>query len=252
MSNSPFSAHIRSFGILLLLTVMFAPLANAQRWSWPDKLENMQVLPADWTGQRLSPVMRGFSRALGVRCSYCHVGDEGESLATYDFVSDDNPNKDRAREMLRLLGSVNDHLQKIEPSGDERVNMWCDTCHRGRPKPMTLAEELTAAHRSGGIEEALAHYAELRSEYYGRGAYDFGEDALNNFGYDVLENDVEAAIQIFTLNTEQYPESGNLFDSLAEGYLTAGDSVMAVVYYTKALSLDPSNRGARAKLEDLQ
>ena len=117
---------------------------------------------------------------------------------------------------------------------------------------MTLAEELGAAHRNGGIENALAHYAELRSEYYGRGAYDFGEDALNNFGYDVLENDVEAAIQIFTLNTEQYPESGNLFDSLAEGYLAAGDSVMAVVYYTKALSLDPSNRGARAKLEDLQ
>ena len=34
-------------------------------------------------------VMPGFTRALGVRCSYCHVGEEGESLSTYDFASDD-------------------------------------------------------------------------------------------------------------------------------------------------------------------
>lgn len=252
MVNALFTRRMRSTGIVVLLSAMVIPLASAQQWSWPEKLENMQVLPADWTGRRLSPVMRGFTRALGVRCSYCHVGEEGESLATYDFVSDDNPNKDRAREMLRLLGSVNDHLRKIEPSGDQRVNMWCDTCHRGRPKPMTLAEELGAAYRSGGIDSALALYDELRERFYGRGAYDFGEDALNNFGYDVLEQDATLAIQIFTLNTEMFPESSNAFDSLAEAYMTAGDNEAAIRYYTKSLELDPRNDNARARLEDLQ
>ncbi len=54
--------------------------------------------------------MKGFTRALGVRCSHCHVG--GNPLSTYDFASDENPNKGRAREMLRMLNSINEHLQK--------------------------------------------------------------------------------------------------------------------------------------------
>ena len=53
----------------------------------------------------------------------CHKGEEGKPLSTYDFASDDNPNKNRAREMYRMLGDISDHLKKIEPSGDKRVNM---------------------------------------------------------------------------------------------------------------------------------
>ena len=98
-------------------------------------------------------VMTGFTSALGVRCSHCHVGEEGQPLSSYDFPSDENPNKDRAREMLRLLGAVNGHLEKIEPSGGQRVNMWCHTCHRGRPLPTTLDEELREAYAEGGVGE---------------------------------------------------------------------------------------------------
>ena len=110
--------------------------------------------------------MTGFTRALGVRCSHCHVGEEGEPLNTYDFASDDNPNKERAREMLRMLGSINDHLKNIEPSGVQPVNMWCHTCHRGRPRPMTLAEELAEKYRSDGLESSVAHYAKLKEQEF--------------------------------------------------------------------------------------
>src|SRR5215469_2763158 len=128
---------------ILLLIVLFAPRARVQEsWSWPEKPKNLQVLPKDWPGSRLQPVMIGFTGALGVRCPYCHKGEEGKPLSTFDFASDENPNKDRAREMLRMLGTINDRLQKIQPSGDQRVNMWCHTCHRGRPRPTTLEEEL--------------------------------------------------------------------------------------------------------------
>lgn len=40
--------------------------------------------------------MRGFTRALGLRCSHCHVGEEGAPLATYDFAADEKPLKARA------------------------------------------------------------------------------------------------------------------------------------------------------------
>lgn len=222
------------------------------QWKWPDKPQNLQVLNKDWPGSRLSPVMRGFTRALGVRCSYCHVGEEGKDLSTYDFVSDANPNKNRAREMLRMLGDVNDHLKKIEPSGDKRVNMWCHTCHRGRPRPMTLEEELGQQYRTKGIDAALNHYHELKKNFYERGAYDFSERSLNNFGYELLEKDIAAAIRIFTLNTQVFAKSSNVWDSLAEAYLKSGNVKLARRYYETSLKLDPKNNNARENLNKLE
>ncbi len=77
------------FLILILVgTILFSRSVQAQRFSWPDKAENLKALPEDTNADQLSDIMRSFTRSLGVRCSHCHVGNEGESLATYDFVSD--------------------------------------------------------------------------------------------------------------------------------------------------------------------
>ena len=241
-------------GVIAFVALGFALPAQAQeQWTWPEKPENLQILPKDWPGSRLRPVMMGFSRALGVRCAHCHDGVDGQPLSTFDFASDANPNKDRAREMLRMLGTINDHLDNIEPSGDQRVNMWCHTCHRGRPRPMTLGEELGETYRMKGLEAALEAYTDLRAAYYGKGTYNFGEGALNEFGYALLRNDDTAgAIQIFTLNAETFPESANVWDSLAEAHMKAGDNALAERYYQKSLDLDPNNDNAKAMLEKLK
>src|SRR5579864_438339 len=242
-----------TFAVMILVTLSALPALPQASWSWPEKPSNLKVLPKDWSGDRLRPVMIGFTRALGVRCSYCHKGEEGKPLATYDFASDANPNKDRAREMLRMLGDINDHLKKIQPSGDQRVNMWCDTCHRGRPRPMTLREELGEQYRKNGIKAALGHYDELRKKFYDRGAYDFGEDSLNDFGYDVLgKNDAASAVQVFQLNAQLFPQSGNVWDSLAEGYMKSGDMKKAGENYEKALTLDPKDDNAREQLKKIK
>ena len=194
--------------------------------------------------------MKGFTAALGVRCSYCHKGEEGKPLSTFDFVSDENPNKNRAREMYKMLGSINDHLKNIQPSGDKRVNMWCNTCHRGRPKPATLDEELGESYRKGGIKAAVAHYNELRGKFYGRGAYDFGELPLNNFGYELMNGkDISGAIEVLTINTKEFPESANVWDSLAEAYMKQGDNEKARTYYERSLQLDPTNENAKTMLK---
>lgn len=230
---------------------MAATPVNAQ-WQWPDSTENLQVLPAHWSGERLSPVMRGFTSALGVRCQYCHATNGETRLQDMDFVSDENPNKERAREMLRMLGSINDHLGNIEPSGDQRVNMWCHTCHRGRPRPMTLAEELGEKYRLQGFDAAMQHYEELRSGFLTAGAYDFGESGLNAFGYQLMGDERYAdAIVVFARNTELFPESANAWDSLGEAYLKSGDENQARIHYEKSLSLNPQNQNARQVLERL-
>jgi tetratricopeptide (TPR) repeat protein len=240
-------------GILSLAVFLALPAHAQEKWSWPEKPKNLQVLPKDWPGKRLQPVMIGFTRALGVRCSYCHKGEEGKPLTTFDFASDENPNKDRAREMYRMLGDITDHLKKIKPSGDQRVNMWCDTCHHGRPRPMTLGEELGEQYRAKGIQAALDDYAALRKKFYGRAAFDFGEGSLNSFGYDLLEKkDAAGAVQVFKLNVETFPESGNAWDSLAEAYMKAGDPKNAQLNYEKSLTLDPTNQNAKDMLKKMK
>ncbi len=240
--------------IALIVALTATAGAQAQEpWSWPEKAENLQQLPKDFPGQRLRAVMTGFSRALGVRCSHCHVGEEGQPLSTYDFAADDNPNKQTARQMLAMLGMIGDELKKVEPSGAKRVNMWCHTCHAGRPRPMTLTEELTEVYTADGLDATIAHFRDLRERYYGKGAYDFSETALNRMGYRLLGDEkYDEAIAIFKLNAKQFPESGNVWDSLAEGYMKAGDNKQAIAYYQKSLELDPDNKNAVEKLRELK
>ena len=243
----------KPLGVITLMFFAALPAQGQESWSWPEKPSNLQVLPKDWPGTRLRPVMIGFTRALGVRCSYCHKGEEGKPLSTYDFSSDDNPNKNRARAMLRMLTDIENDLKKIEPSGDQRVNMWCHTCHHGRPRPMTLQEELAEPYRKKGIKAALDYYEDLKKKYYGRGAYDFGENSLNNFGYEILEkSDATSAIQVFRLNAELYPQSGNVWDSLAEAYMKSGDLKKAQESYERALTLDPKDDHAKEMLKKIK
>jgi tetratricopeptide (TPR) repeat protein len=240
-------------GIAVLMVVFCLVSPAQERRSWPEKAKNLQVLPKDTPGSKLGPIMGGFARALGVRCGYCHMGEEGKPLSTYDFASDDNPNKNRAREMMRMLAGIEEHLKKIEPSGDRRVEVGCYSCHRGRPRPMTLEEELGETYRMKGLDSALHHYADLKKDFYGRGAYDFGDRALNNFGYQVLAaNDEQGALRVFKLNTKQFPKSPIVWASLAEGYMKAGDLKRAKQYYAKALKLDPRNEHAKDMLEKLK
>ena len=58
------------------------------------------------------------------------------------------------------------------------------------------------------------------------------EGFLNNLGYEFLKNKYYSeAIKIFVLNVELYPNSANVYDSLAEAYMDAGDCEKAILNY---------------------
>ena len=95
--------------------------------------QNLQVLPKDMTLQQVQQTMRGFTAALGVECSHCHVG------GMQDRAKDDNPKKVLARKMLQMTMALNKDLASVgdpAPAGASKVT--CFTCHRGQLKPATV------------------------------------------------------------------------------------------------------------------
>ena len=73
----------------------------------------------------------------------------------------------------------------------------------------------------GGIEAAAKLYFQLKGE--APSIYDFSEGEMNRLGYDLLrEGRTSAAISLFLLNCEKFPDSANVYDSMGEAYLKAG------------------------------
>ena len=239
--------------VLLVAALVLAPgIAGAQHWEWPEKPANLKVLQGV-TGEQLRGVMMEFTHGLGVRCVHCHAGEEGQPLSTYDFASDAKPAKETAREMMRMMADVRAHLSNVQPSGDARVEVSCWSCHRGRPRPIGLADELGEVFHKDGADSMMARYAALKERFLARGAYDFGEDSLNELGYALLQSgDTATALRVLTANAENFPASSNVWDSLGEAYVAAGDREQAIASSRKAVELEPRTRHAAAQLKELE
>lgn len=76
------------------------------------------------------------------------------------------------------------------------------------------------------------------------------ESNFNSLGYrELREKKYADAIEIFKINTVLYPESDNVFDSLADAYKKSGDTIKAIENYKKALAIDSGNRRAKEFVE---
>ncbi len=99
-----------------------------------------------------------------------------------------------------------------------------------------------------GIEPAVSQYREMK-----RNKVDFTESELNSLGYQLLgTKNIKAAIEIFKLNVEAYPESFNVYDSLGEAYMINGDDELAIENYKKSLELNPQNINAEQMLKKIK
>lgn len=127
-------AAATTFGASFALAQTATPFVQAPFAIPPYK--NLKVLSPNITRPQLLGTMKFFSQSLGVRCTYCHVGTEGQPLSTFDFVSDAKDHKATTRDMLRLVLHLNsEHLPAITGLPDAKVS--CFTCHRGATKPLT-------------------------------------------------------------------------------------------------------------------
>jgi tetratricopeptide (TPR) repeat protein len=109
---------------------------------------------------------------------------------------------------------------------------------------VAIADALAA----GGAPAGRERFREVRSAP--EGAFWLDEAELNLLGYRLLgQGLVDQAIAVFEMNVESFPESWNVYDSLGEAWLAAGDRRRAVDLYGRSLELNPDNANGRQALE---
>ncbi len=100
------------------------------------KPSNLKVLPADMAIPDLIGVMIGFSQALGVECTHCHASVPGvDPQWELNFASDEKPQKQTARVMMRMVGDLNGKYLAELPTTRQTGAVVCGTCHQGNAHP---------------------------------------------------------------------------------------------------------------------
>ncbi|WP_215226708.1 poly(ethylene terephthalate) hydrolase family protein [Echinicola shivajiensis] len=84
-------------------------------------------------------------------------------------------------------------------------------------------------------------------------SFEILEGNLNTLGLQLVFNPTTSSqgIDVFLLATKLYPNSANIYDSLAEGYLFTGDKEKAKESFKKSLELNTQNQNAIDRLKQL-
>ena len=233
------------------LVVMNAFAVNAQVAGKfpPDSLVNVHVIPRSTPVIQVIGTMRNFSGNLGVRCQFCHVGEEGQPLEQFDFVSDQKRNKLVARQMMRMVQEINRRVDTIPQRGSPPVVVTCATCHRGVSRPVPLANVIADATIAVNADSAIKAYRSLRQRYYGRDAFDFSEFSLNSAAFRAARaGKTDDALALLRLNEELFPGSSGMYVFRGNVLLMKGDTSAAADAFREAIRRDTSNAEARGRL----
>ena len=242
-------------GALILLTLVagMSGLISIAAAQIPDEFKNLKVLKKDIGKRELVGKMRNMAGALGVRCNYCHVGEDPNSLQGYDWTSDEKASKRAARAMMQMVDTINNtHLPAMKLEGEARVAVSCVTCHRGQDKPRMIEDVLATASETGGIEALGSKYKELRDEYYGAHTFNFSNNVLSNMAQETAaKGDMPGAKQLLELNLEYYPEDAMTYVLLARVAEEEDDKTAAIGYYDKAIEYQ-KHEGMKARLRAMK
>jgi hypothetical protein len=192
--------------------------------------------------------MQAVAAALGVTCDYCHAGRGAEPKLT----AAGKPILEVGRGMIAMTASLNATVQAATGKTErEAASVTCVTCHRGVAIPRPLTEILLVTGVRDGADAVVKQYRDLRSQYYGRGAYDFGEETLLTVASRLANARPEVAIPLADLNMEFFPRSVNSLVTKAIAQ-SGRDDEAAVATLRQALELDPGNGEISGRLYQIE
>ena len=138
---------------------------------------------------------------------------------------------------------INDFLGSIGVFSDD-----APTSVLRRIKLASLTDIFLNALNGEGLDAAIAAYHEFK-----RNTGAFTEVETNALGYRLMTTgQLDAAVEVFKLNVGSYPNSFNVYDSLAESYKNKGEKELAIKNYKKSLELNPNNTNATNMLREIE
>ncbi len=155
------------------------------------------------------------------------------------------PDSERRSLLASLPGSYRDELARLIREAETGIEALDAELATNDPLGVVSSAVLTGLASSRGPQETAQalrrlHRANPQSHLT-------SEETLNQLGYDLLgQKQNDASIEVFRLNTEFYPRSGNTYDSLAETYLRLGNEALARRLYARALEVEPDYPNAKA------
>ena len=198
----------------------------------------------------------GYSRALGVDCTHCHVPGKWGSY--------EKTKKQVAVEMAKMSSTLNSQTLKSIPNIENpRPLATCTTCHRGEVIPSTSlprrrstngerppgAGELATLITQFGWEPASKILFAAKRDY--PSAPVFTERGLTTVGYRILRfGRKSSAVEVFKVLVSSYPKSANAYDSLSDGLIALGDKKGAISNAEKAIKLANSDSSLSKKTRD--
>lgn len=166
---------------------------------------------------------------------------------------------------IRAILELNNYLRLYNKNGlDYDSKYYKDDTHGSVPLiaeydglhfifnyyPLTLTPGDYFNMDAATVEKIKKHYDNISAHFGFRVAVP--ESMVNELGYQELAMKRYAAAEaLFKLNTDNYPESFNVFDSFGDFYAATGNKPKAIENYRKALSIKEFP-DTRKKLEDLQ
>ncbi len=134
----------------------------------------------------------------------------------------------------RYLGEIK-HLQVQLESNPEQA---LKALQEEDPLDRLSASVLTKIATEQGIGKVQGILRNLRTLRPEPGLA--SEESVNSLGYTLLGQKMDAeAVKMFRMNTEDFPNSANTWDSLGEALFNSGDTAQAVECYKKALAVNP-------------
>ncbi len=217
-------------------------------YKWEMALQQFRLINPASTLDILTPFSYGKQCGLGGGkmeagkiVSHIHDG------TAYNYQALLSSNTTQKRVVILITNNKQNNLYDINSA----IQNILDGKPYDSPKKSSLQALQSMLDTASG-PQILAAYEELKKK---AGAdYDVDREAtLNSIGYALLgKKRLDPAIAVFEYNTKQFPQSGNVFDSLGEAYYIKGDKEKSLLNYQISLRLDPQNEGAKEKIKELQ
>lgn len=212
---------------------------------WDQALYSEQLVSKQSLEKIFTPYKEGYGYGWNIneKLGRAHVGHSGSLMGFSTYLS-----RFPAEQISIIILSNSDRTSATKVANQLAAIVFGEDYELPQAQ---LYDILYTTLQEEGEEAAVKQYRDLKKLQ--QSSYDFGEDMLNELGYDLLYNkNNTGAIAIFNLAVEMFPQSANTYDSLAEGYFENKNYLRSIKNYQKSLDLDPENKNAERMLEKIK